>query len=214
MAVIPPPMIKCRASPIHGSNPTKHTLQKNELKNYECIQQALLLSLLNTKFGFSVEIPSKLSTVTLNMPKLTELNFGEDSINIKKFSEKQYLSYYINDINKGVKLNTATRSYEKRKHVFINSLLIDYAKMIGFTFETKNSRKCKSNSVYEKITTVYYNNELLLTQDDIIRKGRSINNYLFFLVNSSTKVVIDKNNTVLYQYLFSKSSNFMCIKLL
>ncbi|EKE40569.1 hypothetical protein ENUP19_0252G0095 [Entamoeba nuttalli] len=93
----------------------KYLKQKNELKSFESIQQSILLALLNKYCEFTLELPTKLSTVTLNNPQLIKLTIGTEEINVKRLSESMYANSFIADIQKGIKEETCVRNYEKKK---------------------------------------------------------------------------------------------------
>ncbi|ELP89190.1 hypothetical protein EIN_485920 [Entamoeba invadens IP1] len=187
--------------------------QKSDTKNYESIQQAFLLALLNDTFGFEIEMPAKLATTTLNMPKLRNLYYGKEVIQVKRLSEQIHLKSYIFDINSGIKEITAGRAFERKKRCFINNLLIDYASMIGYSFESKFSRKTKHGLQIERITAVSKDGKVVFNKNDIEKRGRLISNYMFFLVSSQESVKLDCGNLTLAKYLTSTHSNLMTIKM-
>ena len=174
---------------------------KNELRDFETIQQSILLALLNEHCEFTLELPSKLSTVTLTNPRIITITINDQQINLKKLSEQMYCQSYADDLQSGIKEETCVRMFEKKKRIFINYFLIDLCIEFGYLFDSKYSRKSKQTMQLERIQRIFYHNQLKMEKDEIIKKGKSITKYLFGLVNSNNIVTIQKNHPMLSKLL-------------
>ncbi|ELP91389.1 hypothetical protein EIN_154560 [Entamoeba invadens IP1] len=181
----------------------KYLNQKNDLKSFESIQQGVLLALLNTFCDFSLELPTKLSTVTLNNPRLVSLVIGDEEINVKRLSERMYADSFICEMQRGVKEETCVRTYEKKKRIFINNFLVDVALELGFVFDSKYSRKSRQTLQLERVQRIFKDGQLVMDRDDIIKRGKAINKYLFSLVSNNNSVTIARNNGTLQKLLLS-----------
>ncbi|ELP89682.1 hypothetical protein EIN_452820 [Entamoeba invadens IP1] len=167
----------------------KYTQKKREMRDLESYQQALLLALLNTNFGFSIEHPGKKSKVTATSPRLVSLFSGNEEIELGKVAKEQCELVMEEEIKKGLGQATALRRFEKNKRVFTQNLLFDICSEVGFYLESKPSRKSKKSKQIERIRKIGINGKTVFTQDDIVLIGKKLNEILIQKIVKEKKCV-------------------------
>ncbi|KAL7721873.1 TATA-binding protein-associated phosphoprotein [Entamoeba marina] len=188
---------------IHWSDP-KYIAKKRENKNLESFQQGLLLAILNEFCGVTLEKRRRKSVVTVGMPSVRYLHFGEDVIDVKQLAEIQCYNAFEEEIQKGKNKQTTLRRYEKNKRIFVHNLLLDICIEKGFFFNSKLSKKSAKSLQLERITQVFFNYSLIYNSDEIVSIGGRINDYLSSLVATDHQVTLQQNDSHLYQFITHK----------
>ncbi|KAL7713796.1 TATA-binding protein-associated phosphoprotein [Entamoeba marina] len=179
-------------------NERKYVIKKREMKNYESYQQAMILGLLNQYCGMTIEQPTKVSKVTISSPKVITLHFDTEDINIQRIAETQCKLILEEEIQKRISNKTAMRRYEKNKKIFIQNFLFDICLEKGICFNSFLSRKSNKSQQIERISSIHYNINSFITQNQLISKGKAINTYLLSLIQSDKRITIPKcDNTLL-----------------
>ncbi|GAB1225454.1 hypothetical protein ENUP19_0252G0094 [Entamoeba nuttalli] len=84
---------------------------------------------------------------------------------------------------------------------------------MGYLFQSKYSRKSKQTLQLERIQKIYKDN-YVMNIDEITKKGKAINKYLFTLVCNNNSITIQRNNPILHKLLSSEqqSSSLFSLK--
>ncbi|KAL7718815.1 TATA-binding protein-associated phosphoprotein [Entamoeba marina] len=137
-------------------NPLSDCVQsKRDTKNFESIQQAILIGLLS-KFGsFTLLRPLKRSKVTFQTIKVESVSFSNDTININELVEQHCKQRYEMELSNGISIEKVKRRFDKNRFVFLSNLLLDLSLEFGYFFDTKMSRNTGGSIQLEKIRRTF-----------------------------------------------------------
>ena len=184
----------------------KYSIKKKENKNYECIQQCILLALLNKKYGFILKKRRRQSTVTYSFPTIESIIVNEkgvkEEIQINEIIEHQCTDKlnetYQHEYKKkeeDCKRATYKRRLEKNKRISIHNLLIDMCIEEGYFFNSTMSKKSERGEQLERITEVFYQMKYLFNIKDMkeigIEISQEINNKI--QVNGTYEIEINSS---------------------
>lgn len=189
-----------KASTSTHNTKNSQTLQSREKKNKEVAQISFLTWLLNEKYSFTFQKPSKLSTVNLCYPDLVEINFGSDSLDVKHFLEEHFddkFQFYKKTKNQ----KQAERKIGQLKRVGIHNYLLDITTQLeGITVDSKSTQK--KDEQMERIVSITLSDGSTYYQSDIIRHGTEINKLIMDMLNNKSTLTINKGE------LFNKFNKF------
>lgn len=181
----------------------KYIKNERDMKNYESYQQAVLLVLLNHYCSFSIQKPLKTTSSIEPRPEVIELVFDTDSINVQTLTENNCKSILSFDLQQDIKKKTALRRFSKNKTIFTVNLLFDILLEKGFFFNSKKSKKSAKSIQAERIEDIFYLDNLLMSRETIVEKGRKLNDYFYTMVKSKKSVTIVRDDKTIYDMLFS-----------
>ena len=150
----------------------KYMQNKREMKDIESFQVTALLALLSPYCGIVLEYPRKQTIVTATLPLVHSLVFPDETLNINEIVEKMCRPAFEANLKKGMKRDSAIRRYEKNRRTFIHNFLFDILLEKGYFFNSKLSRKTQKTFRFERIESVFYNDNLILTKDELLNVGK------------------------------------------
>ncbi|KAL7719576.1 TATA-binding protein-associated phosphoprotein [Entamoeba marina] len=171
---------------------------KRDAKNFESIQEAILIGLLS-KFGsFTLLRPLKRSKVTFQTIKVESVSFSNDTININELVEQHCKQRYEMELSNGISIEKAKRRFDKNRFIFLSNLLLDLSLEFGYFFDTKMSRNTGGSIQLEKIRRTFYDNHLLFDYHEMVIRGVALNKYLFKITDNKSKkgILIQNDQTV------------------
>ncbi|KAL7720691.1 hypothetical protein QTN25_001917 [Entamoeba marina] len=177
-----------------SSKDPKYVRNKRELRDYETFQQAILLGLLNQFCAITIKRPRKQTTVTTKNHVLVDLIFDKEKLEIAKLTEENCKPKYLSDIKAGMNVPAAFRRLDKNKRIYAQNLLIDICVEKGYFFNSKLARKSKKNLRLERIESIYFKSNYQMGLEDIINRGKCLNNYFCSLVEKEKKYTLTKND--------------------
>lgn len=182
----------------------EYEANKNNRKDYQIIEQAILVGLLNRIYGFDIVRTTKKSQLTMNNFRIRNIGVGRDVVNIYDFAHDQCIYFYEKKATCNIKRQTVLKSFEKNRRMFVMNYLIDLAMESGFFFNFVKVNKFKKDSVnVDTFNAVYYHGKLLLSENDIIEKGKLINQYLLNRLNHAFTLKLEPNDSQLSNILFN-----------
>ena len=109
------------SSPIEFTKRKQNSLRDNELKNYLCYEQAVIIALVNQFCSITIQKASKDSIITETAPVISEIIFDESCIEIRRMAEE--LSIKMNKVNdrRQLKEKTIKRRTAKSASPFLTS---------------------------------------------------------------------------------------------
>ena len=189
----------------HPWNDPKYIKTKRDNQDYEIYQQIVMIALLTEKASITIEKPNKSSKKSVTTPKIIEITFEDkEPFDIIEFSQSRCIEMCRDEIKNGVSQSKALRRLEKNKKVYIQTLLIDMIKEIGFTVKSSLSRKSNKSLQTERIESIEKENELHLNKENIIEIGQKVNDYFLSEIKKTRKVVIPQNDAIVHQIIYGK----------
>lgn len=158
---------------------SKQTKSKfNQWKNYQAVQECILIGLLNPYCDIRIKKPYKKSTVTIPFVVIEKIIFNQhDSINIAEFIEKRCQERMEYELKIGVSPQTALRRYKTNKFTETIHLLMDLLIEKGFFFHTSIPPQKQHCQPHETIHSIFDKEGKYYTKNSIISTGTLINTY-------------------------------------
>ena len=175
-------------------NNPKYDQQKRQYKINETYQQACFLWLLNQFCEIELE-PRKHPTKRIaSNPIIKTLNFNDDIIELSQLADQRCKelikeSQYPNKSNDSI-----MRRIDKNKKIFIHNFLIDLLVEKGYFFNFKLSKKSERGIQIQRITHIFFQNELLISGDNILKLGEDVCVLLNHSVENKTSMTFKKND--------------------
>ena len=151
----------------------KYMQNKREMKDIESYQVTALLALLSPYCGIVLDHPRKQTVVTATRPLVHSLVFPDETINVNEIVEVICRPAFEANLKKGMKRDSAIRRFEKNRRTFIHNFLFDILLEKGFFFNSKLSRKTQKTFRFERIESVFFNDKLVLTREDMLNLGKN-----------------------------------------
>ncbi|BFU21517.1 hypothetical protein EHI8A_192760 [Entamoeba histolytica HM-1:IMSS-B] len=176
---------------------------KRNMKNFESIQQAFLIALLN-KFGsFILERPIKRSKVTFQTLKVKSFSLLKETIEVAELVDSCCKARSEVELSHGISKERVKRRFDKNRFIFLSNLLLDIATELGYFFETKMARNAGGVIQLEKIRKTFYHSQLLFSQEEMMVRGVALNRYVFSLTDNVDKLgKLDRNDPIIIKILF------------
>ncbi|ELP88455.1 hypothetical protein EIN_229980 [Entamoeba invadens IP1] len=165
----------------------------SRLRNSQVYQQAILLALINKHFQVKLLIPIKRSVLTLQLFKIEELTEGNDCIRVEDFVEKRCQEKFSNDVKQGIAEKTAKRRYETNRTTEQLHLLMDVLREFGYKFESRYTSGKKGAQKVETFNTIYLNDVVVVSQQQIVDLGTNINEKIAGLLFDKRQSEVPKN---------------------
>ncbi|EDR27696.1 hypothetical protein EDI_163080 [Entamoeba dispar SAW760] len=175
----------------------KYIVNKRKLQNYETMQQALLIGLLNPFCQFIIKKPRKQTIVRHCMPKVKTIKINDEEIEVMKLADHFCRPLYEEECRKGMNKQTAFRRFEKNKKIFVINILYDLCLEMGYFFDARLSRKTEKSLRIDRIQRVYLHGEYIMDVDDLMEKGELINDYLNKTIAEEYHAIISLNDTTI-----------------
>ena len=175
----------------------KYMQNKREMKDIESYQVTALLALLSPYCGIVLEYPRKQTIVTATLPLVHSLVFPDETININEVVEKICKPAFEANLERGMKRDSAIRRYEKNRRTFIHNFLFDILLEKGFFFNSKLSRKTQKTFRFERIESVFFNDKLLLTREEMLTLGKTAMCLFQNSFNDEKSIFVEQNNQAL-----------------
>ncbi|GAT96857.1 hypothetical protein CL6EHI_137230 [Entamoeba histolytica] len=136
-------------------------------RNYQALQEAFFIGLLNQFATITICKPSKKTTVTIQFIKIQSIQLERqyDEIPFSSFIAERCKKRKSNDIKLGVPEKTAQRRFENNK----------FSEALHFL---------------ETVHSVYYNNKMKYSKKDIEKKGKAVNDYLCHAFKDNSQIKI------------------------
>ena len=128
--------LRQHATPYRQCNPLSYS-------NFYAFQQGVLIYLLNKSCDIMVKRPRMQSMINKHCPKIIELNFEHEVLDIVQIAKQHCQPLFERDILMTSKLQTAKRRFHKNKKVFTQNLLIDILNEQGFLQLTDGKEQLK-----------------------------------------------------------------------
>ncbi|ELP86228.1 hypothetical protein EIN_111520 [Entamoeba invadens IP1] len=171
---------------------SKYTIQKKMVKDLECYQESILVYLINNFCSITIARPRKQSTVALCCAKVKILHFKNGEIDVMNLAESRLRPTYLKEIEDGIAKPTAFRRYEKNKKIFVHNFLFDIALELGFTFDSKLSRKSEKTFSIERFERIFFKGKEVFNLQQIVTEGGIITDHLFDLVANGNSVKLGR----------------------
>ncbi|ELP91356.1 hypothetical protein EIN_153930 [Entamoeba invadens IP1] len=168
----------------------RYIVNKRNLQNYETMQHAILIGLLNSFCEFVVKKPRKQTIVRHCMPKLKLIRINGEELEVMKMADDHCRPMYDEECKRGMNKQTAFRRYEKNKKIFVINILYDIALELGFFFDAKLSRKTDKSLRIDRIQKVFYKGQYLMNITDLLQVGENINDYINSLLAKDNKAIL------------------------
>ena len=167
----------------------------NKWKNYQAVEEALLIGILNRYCQFTFAKPKKKNNITLKFIQITEIKFSEtDKINIAELVNALCKEKSVMELGLGTNSKTVKRRMQNNKPICVVHLLADLLFWFEYNFFPR-SAKNKDTFCY-----VTYKNKALYYSKDIYSIGKSIHTHLLSLLESdkcdSTFVLLQNDVTI------------------
>ncbi|KAL7722784.1 TATA-binding protein-associated phosphoprotein [Entamoeba marina] len=165
----------------------RHTLGARNVKNKKCVQQTLLIMILNKHCDITYERPKKVSNLTRQFFHIKTLNLNNELFDVEDFLNKRTVAVYENALSEGLSKKNATRRLENEKSLVLLDFLMDVALEFGYFFTTSKLKKKSSRAKVDFIEEVYYNHSLIVNLNEFQNQCLCVNEYLHSLTTKSTR---------------------------
>ncbi|KAL7714699.1 TATA-binding protein-associated phosphoprotein [Entamoeba marina] len=175
-------------------------------RNYQALQQALFLGLINQYCDIVFAKPFKKTKATLQFIQVNTLVFSDDDIiPFATYIQQRCKLRMENDIEHGVLEKTAMRRYENNKFAAVLHFLTDLLLEFGYFFSTTTTNGKNGTPCTDTVKNIFNNGNLVFNKHDIEEKGKLINEYICSKFNENeTNYVIHRKDTTIYQLLFNE----------
>ena len=154
--------------------------------NYISCQESVLLALLNRYAVIVVKKPRKKGDKTEQFIGVHSITV-DSIIDVSDFISTRCETLYNEDIKKQTKEYTASRRKLGNKITELTHLLIDLLELEGYFFN-KEKKKREGLNQCDVIKNIFYDNKVIFTKDDIIKKGHEINKLITHDIENGLKV--------------------------
>ena len=168
----------------------------NQWKNYQSIQECMLIGLLNSYSEIKIKKPFKKAMVTVPFVAIDKIIFNKtDIINVSEFLNKRCQERMNYEIQIGVSSKTALRRYKTNKFSETNHLLMDLLLDLGYLFNTTIPPHKKNLQAHETIQAIFDREGRCYTRQMINLIGSKINAYFaaYFEFNKDP-IILEKNH--------------------
>ena len=175
----------------------------NQLINYQCSVEGILLALLTQYCQVEISKPSKKCLVSQQFLKITKISFGnKDEINVNELVDRRCKARKEYEIQNDSNEQTASRRIQSYKRIETIHLLIDILREFNYSFKSQYVEGKKGVLKLEVVEEIYFQNKLLFDNESIHQKGCKINNFLYdMILSTGTSCILNKDSS-LNQYLF------------
>ncbi|GAB1221536.1 hypothetical protein ENUP19_0082G0065 [Entamoeba nuttalli] len=170
-----------------------------DVRNYKVYEQSIFLALLNQYFDITLRLPIKQAKVFEQILVIDSISREEDYVDVVCFIDKRCSERYNFDLTHGVSKKTCQRRFETNKLTESLHFLSDVIAEFGYVLERRNTKGKKGTLKCDLIDKIFLNDKLLFNKDDIIKKGKLINQYLCELFVSS-RITVKKNDLFLSSF--------------
>ena len=174
-----------------------------EIRNFQTLQQSILISLLNRYADITFKQPAKKSITTQQYMRIKTIKFSEENtINFADFLKRRCSEHYDWDIQHGVPSKTAKRRYQTNKKTDGLHLLMDFLIELGFHFNTKLTEGKMGTIKLENIIEIKKNDKIIVNMKDFQQIGLNINCILNNRMNKAGKeMILLKNDKELNSFI-------------
>lgn len=181
----------------------KKNKTSREIRNFQTVQQAVLIGLLNQFSDIIFKQPAKKSVTTQQYMRIKSIIFTEeDTVSFAEFLKRRCLEHYNWDITHDVPLKTAKRRYQTNKKTDGLHLMMDILSELGFVFHTKMTEGKSGTVKLENIIEVTRHGKCIVHPSSFIDIGKQINTILSTRMNNAGKEMILTRSDSEIQYLF------------
>ncbi|BFU19190.1 hypothetical protein, conserved [Entamoeba histolytica] len=161
-------------------------------RNYQALQEAFFIGLLNQFATITICKPSKKTTVTIQFIKIQSIQLERqyDEIPFSSFIAERCKKRKSNDIKLGVPEKTAQRRFENNKFSEALHFLVDILSEFGYFFQVSRTIGKNGTPTVETVHSVYYNNKMKYSKKDIEKKGKAVNDYLCHAFKDNSQIKI------------------------
>ncbi|ELP94108.1 hypothetical protein EIN_184750 [Entamoeba invadens IP1] len=175
-------------APVTGKTLSECVQSKRDMKNFESIQQCLLLGLLSRFGTFVLERPVKKSKVTFQFVKVQNFTVKGETIEIAELVESVCKQRSTIETCSGVPADRVKRRYDKNRFIFLSNFLLDLALEFGYFFDSKLARNTGGSIQLEKIRNVFFEGKCIFGQEEMMKRGIALNKYFISLTQNPDKV--------------------------
>ena len=163
----------------------------NQWKNYQSIQECMLIGLLNRYSDIKIKRPFKKATVTIPFVTIEKVIFNKtDIINVVEFLNKRCQERMEYELKIGVSSKTALRRYKTNKFTETNHLLMDLLLDMGYLFNTTIPPHKKNLQAHETIQAIFDRSGRCYRREMIVTIGTKINSYFSKYFESTDEPII------------------------
>ncbi|KAL7712678.1 Uncharacterized protein QTN25_009693 [Entamoeba marina] len=145
-----------------------------DFKNYQVIQQAVMLAYLNQFADIELKKKKKSVTNIYQFMQVVSISFSNgDNINFSDLISSKCIEMMKEEIEMGISETTAMRRFHKNRIVHSLHLLMDILSELGFFFNTYITNGKNGVVRAETIRSMFYDDKLL-KKDDIVTIGKRI----------------------------------------
>ncbi|ELP85921.1 hypothetical protein EIN_135050 [Entamoeba invadens IP1] len=191
---------------------------QKESKSYEAIQQGILISLLVAN-GVSIELncPSRFASKTMQLFVIRDVYINNISIDFgRRVEEECQKQYELDSREMGVKsigksqdklVKNLKRRRDLNKAALSFNSIFNLVQNYGYTFDLKQVKGSKKTLQMIKIKNINFNGMVWMNEDEIIRRGTLVNQYITSLCRRGTSsLTFEGYDPQLYQILTSQEN--------
>ena len=178
-----------------------------KLRNTQCIQQSILILILNQYFNITLQIPSKRSVVAMQFLRIEKIQRENDVIEVEKYVEIRCREKYEKDIQNGISEKTAKRRYETNRITEQLHLMIDIMRELGCEMESKLIGGKKGTTKIENIQKIklnYMNQQIDINKNEFEIIGNYVNEMMMEKIFNRKEKEITMNDIEIQIILLKK----------
>ena len=174
-------------------NDPKYDQQKRQYKINETYQQACFLWLLNQFCEINLEPRKRLAKRIATNPIIRSLVFQQDIVEVHQLSEESCRELIKQIPLKNKSNDSVMRRIEKNKKIFVHNLLIDLLVEKDYFFNFKLSKRSERGIQIQRITHIFFHEQLIMKEQEILKLGEEICTYLNKIVEHKTSCTLKQN---------------------
>ena len=181
----------------------ENSIHYSNHRNYQCFQQAILITLINNYADITVKRERKRSNTTVPFFTISNITFNKkDIIDFEIYIQKRCIEIKEYDLNHNVNMKTATRRYKTNRITEVIHTLIDILKIKNEKIETTKTRYKEGIKQSETMIGCEISGRMM-KEYDIKKYGEEINMYLKNMINNDEIKIMkgDLYEKLKYSYL-------------
>ncbi|ELP85433.1 hypothetical protein EIN_087450 [Entamoeba invadens IP1] len=175
---------------------TRPNKTSREIRNYQTLQQAVLIALLNQYAEVVFKQPAKKSVTTYQFMRIKSIKFTpQNTIAFNEFLKRRCVEHYTFDITNNTPMKTAKRRYQTNKKTDGIHLLMDLLTECGYFFVTKLTEGKSGTVKLDNIIQILKDGKTVVEKNELCKIGETVNEMLTkWLENSGKEMVLKRNN--------------------